>query len=217
MSSYQVIHFKSKIPKIFFLSSKEDLSLHFHKNLALVFKNGYLYFCQEIDYSNSKDEVKEFLKKILKLENLKIVQENKFISKNKHNFIKVKNSNILKFFLLYFLIICSIFYFLDFSKNKQQNIIENIRTNTKQIEFDTRFKFVSEEVLNLFSLSKKHLVKVLKINFVNSKFVFEIESMKKENIYSFFKSIEKAKVENISYDDQRKVYIANATFKIHRK
>ncbi len=106
---------------------------------------------------------------------------------------------------------------MDFSKNHNQNILEEIEINTKQIESNSQFYFVSKDLINIFLLSKKYLVKVLKVNFVNSKLYLEFESSKKQDLYTLFKNLEKAKVEDITYDSQRKVYLANATFKIYRK
>ncbi len=183
----------------------------------MVFKNKQLYFCQKIDKTNTKEEVKEFLEKILKIENLQINSQLKFTKKNTHKFLKIKKSHLLKFFLLYFFTLCFGFYILDFSKIDNQNILEKIRTNTKQIEFNSQFYFVSKELIDIFLLSKEHLVKVLKVSLINSKLLLELESSKKQDLYALFKKLEKFKVEDITYDSQRKVYLANAVFKIHRK
>jgi len=183
----------------------------------LVFKNKRLYFCQKIDKANTKEEVKDFLEKILKIENLQINSQLKFTKKNKHQFLKIKKSHFLKFFLIYFFTLCLGFYILDFSKNDNKNILEKIKINTKKIEVNSQFYFVSKELIDIFLLSKEHLVKVLKVSLVNSKLLLELESSKKQDLYTFFRNLEKAKVEDITYDSQRKVYLANAIFKINRK
>lgn len=157
------------------------------------------------------------MEKILKIENLQINTKVKFTKKNKHQFIKIKKSHFLKFFLIYLFSLCLGFYLFDFSKNVNQNILERIKANTKQIELNSQFYFISEELINIFLLSNKYFVKVLKVSFVNSKLLLELESSKKQDLYTLFKNLEKVKVDDITYDSQKKVYLANATFKIHRK
>lgn len=195
-----------------------DESLIIHENYACVFKNKKLYYCQKIDTKTSIIELKEFLGKTLKLNNLKIEKNVNVAKKQNENFLKLKKSHLLKYFLGYLTILCFSFYYIDFNKSKNNNDVFNkINRNLKKISSDSKFTFLSSHLIQFFISSKNSLVTINKTSFKNSMMSLNVSAKKKKEIYNFFKNEESIKIENITFNKNSKVYVANAIYKINRK
>lgn len=187
-------------------------------DLACVYKNKKLYYCQKIGEGISLDELKIFLEKNLCLEDLQIEKEIKKIKNHNYNFIKLKKTNILKYFILYLFFLCSLFYFVDFNNSiKDKEIFENIKNKTKIIKNSLDFKYLSSSIIELFLLSKENRVLIKNFELKKSIINLTIHGIDKKDIYTFFEKLKNIKIEDISYDKNLKVHIVNATYKIHRK
>ena len=215
---YQVLVFE-KIPNMFFYKTSIENQLFIHKDFVSVYKDRKLYYYQKIDNLKNIEELKSFLEKTLSLDNLKVIEKDKIVQNRKnelHEFIKPVRSNLFKFFLAYLFVLCLGFYFFEFDKKEDYRQLDTIKSDTLLLKNSMVFEHISDDIFSLYKNAQDNKLKILSVNFKNSKFVLNLKSKEKENIYIFLKDL-KGSVENMTFDKNSKEYIANASFKIHRR
>lgn len=79
-----------------------------------------------------------------------------------------------------------------------------------------KFDFMTNEIVGLYEGAKENGLVISSLSLKNSKFIFNIKSVEKQKIYDFLKSIDSS-VDGMSYDSNLKEYVANASYKIHRR
>lgn len=208
----------STIPQIFFYKPKSENELLLDDNYVTVYKSKKVYYYQELDSSKNIDELKYSIEKSLNLDSLNLVQSNeiKLNKKSNYEFFKPIKSNVFKFFLVYMAFICFGFYFFEFEKNDKKNELLEIQNNTIALKANMTFEAISDDIASLYKKAKAYGLSLLSLNFRNSKFIFTLKSKEKQNIYEFLKELN-GSVESMSYDEETKEYLANASFKTYRR
>ncbi|WP_321311914.1 hypothetical protein [Halarcobacter sp.] len=214
---YQIILFEDEIPEFLFFKTSKKNEIYLYKDYAVVYKNMQFYYCQKLENAISINEVINFLQKSLNLNNVYVIEDIR-IDKNKNLTIhKPIKSNILKYFLGYFIILISIFYFYEFNTYNKNSDLKDIITNTKNIKDEIKFTSISKLVEELFDLANKNKVNIMSVILKNAKLDLKLESKRKDAIYSFFNSIKKESLEDITFDTESKRFIGNVTIKIDRR
>lgn len=157
------------------------------------------------------------MKDSLELKELEIQDSLEFKKANIHTFFKAYKSNLLKIFFVYLILICSFFYFIDSNNKVEQNLFSKINLKTKEINENSKFEYLSPKIIALFSSSKKYSVEILNLSLKDSIIVLKLQGEQKDSIYKFLQQMKEIKIEDMSFDKTKKVYLANASFKIFRK
>jgi len=186
-------------------------------DIAIVYKENRVYYCQKLKSDILRDELKEFLERNLKIENLSLVDKIQYTNKNLHTFFKPVKSKLFKYFLLYLLIFCIGLYFFEFEEKKNSFTLNRIQGETKNLKRDISFNYLSKDVVDFYTKTKEYSIEINKISFSNSIYLFVLESKDKKNIYELLKEFKNCSVEDMKYDKNLKRYVVNASFKISRK
>lgn len=214
---YQVIIFEDEIPEFLFFKSSKNNEIYLYKDYAVVYKDMQFYYCQKLENTISINEVINFLQNNLNLNNVYVIEDIKIDKNKKLTFHKPIKSNILKYFLIYFLILLSIFYFYEFNSYNKSFELKDIISNTKNIKDEIKFTSISKLVDELFEQANKNKVHIMSVVLKDSKIDLKLESDTKDAIYSFFNSIKKDSLEDITFDTESKRFIGNVTIKINRR
>lgn len=214
---YQVIIFEKKPPEFLYFDTKSDNEIFLYKQYAIVYKNREFYYCQKIENDTSTSEIVLFLKNSLKLDNFNVVEDIQIKKDKNYRFHKLLKTYSFRYFLIYFILLITIFYFSEFNiENKSVNL-KDVINNTNNIKSEIKFSSISMLVKNLYKLAMENKVDIISIVLKNSKIALTIESNTKDTIYNFFNSIKKETLQEITFDETSKKFICNIIIQIDRR
>ena len=221
MGFYQVIVFEGKVIKPLLLKSKVANELFVFETFFAVYKEGKLYYYQEIKNDFNLDELKQFIRKRLFIDEIQISYAKKASfneeENNEHHLIKPIKSRLFRYYLIYLILICTSLYFFEFYKVNQYHPLTNLRNQTEQIKLNQNFLYISEYILNVYEKSKEKRVFIDSFSIKNAKIIIDINSKNKKYIYDFLNEFENTNIKSIYFDEKLKRFITNASFKIHRR
>lgn len=209
----------NKIPIYLYFDTTES-ELILDKNLFVFYKDNEPYYFQLLKENYNKDELVGFIKNKFKLKDLKIsTPKEKSFKKNylnKLDLLKIKQSHIFKFYLLYLFFIFTFFIIFDLEhKPFRNNALKTINSDVNYIKNKNTFVYISEKLLTLNQKAEDSDIKINSYILKNSKISINFKTQNKQMIYSFLKGFGNSSIENINFDKKSKEYITNAVFKIY--
>jgi hypothetical protein len=241
LNQYQIfiVNYKYKIAtfqifELFYEEKTEGLDLYLADDFFCLYKNGFFYYYQTIEFVLETEEFLEFINKKFNTEinNYKRIEKdyleelkNEYVSKNKKTTIKninIKSNNSFKVYLIYlFLLTSSCVYFytyhLHILKNENMN-----KTDTQGLDFK---RFKKEYIFTGLENDFNKILQNIKINNLElSYFEYKQNSIKivlsseiKENLYLFLKEYKKSLISSsINFDENRKLYEVIAYVKLSK-
>lgn len=226
--------YKYIIPDVFivYYYDKKDINtydLFITEDFFVLYKNMNMYYFQELNYSISDTELKEYIFRkldihidnIFQIEKKILLEYKKDFNKDKNkkevlnlNIQKNSNFNIYLLFLISLLLI-SVYYFINssFYMEKENSFIKEKEVNHKYKVFykEHKFKALENDFLLMMEELEKYKLSLESFEFKEKKVHMVVNSLKKENLYLFLElhknDVLKNKIEYLEYENKYKVVI----------
>ncbi|MDY0052270.1 MAG: hypothetical protein RBR65_06990, partial [Aliarcobacter sp.] len=216
-NQYKLVPFQ--IFELFYDKKTEGLDLYLTNDFFCLYKNGFFYYYQVIEFSLTIEEFLEFINKkfntsvnnykkfeINELEELK----NKYYSKNRKTSLKninIKKDNSFIFYLIYVALLIYLYiYYIE-----KTPVLEN-KTINQTLDFE---KFKKEHTFNslendfnlILQNINKYNLEIISFEYKESKIKFILTSEIKDNLYLFLKEYKKNLISSsIYFDEKRNLY-----------
>lgn len=216
---YQIVLFDNKIPKQFFYKSSFENELFIEDDYAALYKNKKLYFLQKLEKDYDEKQIKEFFQNLLNLKSLNYCKAStyEYDYSLKYEFLILVKSNQFKYYLAYLLILCTLFYQINFNKDSKKLDLELLKADAKLSKEDKKFVFLSSYLLLISEKKLNKNINIESLKVEKSILSLEVASNKKEHIYSFFNELSKFSINSISYENSSKKYKSNASLRLYRR
>jgi len=221
-STYYIIVFEKvedNLPKLFYHKTNKNNEILILEDIFAFYKNNKLIFFQKNHTKLAQEQIVDFAKNVFKMTNLEVVYALKHDKtlKTKYRFLSTYKSRLFKFFILnIFIVFFIIFYNTRFQAVSKVNSIQEINQSFEKIKEQSSFYSIARLLNKINTQFKELKLKLINIQLLDKTLKITTSSKKEENIYSFLERYNST-IENISYDEKKKVYKVNASFKIYRK
>ncbi len=108
-------------------------------------------------------------------------------------------------------------YYTSNLTNNQENLSTSITSNIHKIKEEHSFFSITEFTIKIFREAKKTNIDVKRVLLQDSKLFLTLESKNKENIFTFLNIFKESSLDNIKFDETRKRYQLETSFRILRK
>ncbi len=228
---YFILYYKSKnIQTLEFEYFKEYLdnksnTLILYKEYFFIFENENFYYYQKINQDIDKSDIEEYISKRFNFkinktffiddENFEKLKDRSNNSLIKLNYLKrVTNLNIFYLLVLFSLISPFIlgYYYKYKSEEDYQNKINQLQNKINKKMLVKKEDYLYFKIAKLFKSLDEKNIKILEIDYKDKRINLKIQSLSKENFYTFFKSCKKLFVNRLIYKKKENLYEAELSF-----
>lgn len=223
-NKYKIATFQ--IFELFYEEKSKGLDLYLADDFFCLYKDGFFYYYQTIEFVLKIEEFLEFINKKFntKINNYKRIEKNyleelknKYILKDKKTTIKNinrKSNNSFKVYLIYLLLLislCVYFYTNQINIPKNENKIDNQTLDFERFKKEHIFVSFENDFNKIIENIKIYDLELLLFEYKQNSIKIVLSSVIKENLYLFLNEYKKSLISSsINFNENKKLYESTA-------